>query len=158
RARSLELHDSRDLVLGSLGHIVGALVGREIVEREVDVVTARADQIERVRVRDATVGRQIVVDLNDGGYRLGKKAVACVIDLAVTRTAGCIVGAAVGIIGWPRGGAEIAREQLARHQAGAARCTPDAGAGTDPLLNRAREKSIEVGTTAREWHTADNVV
>src|SRR5690242_20307980 len=152
-ACSFELHDSRDLILGGLGHIGNPLVSEKVAKREVDVVAARADQIERVRVRDATVRGQIIVDLFDGGHSRKKKAVALVIHVVVTSAAGCIVGAATaGIIGRNGGGAKKAREQLARHQAWAGRCTP----GT--LLDRAREQGIEVRAAAREWLTVLEVV
>jgi hypothetical protein len=115
-----------------------------MVERKVDVVAARADHVERVRVCDAAVRVQIIFDLRDGGHSLVKKVGDAFIVLIVAGAAGRKVGA-TRLIGRNGGGAEKAREQLARHQAWAARCTP----GT--LLNRVREQGIEVVAASREW-------
>src|SRR5262249_40757381 len=150
-ARCLELHDRRDLILGGLGHVGNPLVGRQVVERKVDVVAAGADQVERIRVRDATVRRKIIIDLRDSGHGRSKEAVAWVIHVVVTSAAGRIVGAA-RLIGGNGGGAKKAREQLARHQTWAGRCTPG------PLGNRARKQCVEVGSAPCERHTTDNVV
>src|SRR5437899_3140755 len=85
------------------------------------------------------------------GVVVSVKAKARVIHVVVTGATGRIVGAA-WLIGRNGGGAEKAREQLARHQARAGGRTPS------PLQNRAREQGIEVSAAAREWHTANNIV
>src|SRR5262245_19648337 len=153
RTRRFESHDRRDLILGSLGDIAGPIGGILVVKRKVNVVAAGADQIKRIRVRDATVVREIGFDLGGSRHSRGKKVVVWTIGLLVTGAAGRKVGAATaGIIGRNGGGPEKGRQQLARHQARAGCCTPST------LLNRVREQVIKVVATAREWHAANKVV
>ncbi len=117
-ARGLQLRDRTSEAVGRADQIRGRVGRRGGADRVGDVVTARADQIERVGVGASAGGGEVVVDLGDGRDRLREAAGHAVVDGHVLGAAGGVVGAA-GLVGGDGGQAEHAGERLRVHRPGA---------------------------------------
>src|SRR5882724_9915600 len=116
----LQLRNRARKTLGGRDEIVSRILRKwprsRIAGGKSDVVAAGADQIERVGVGPATIGRQIIVDLRHRRNGRAKAAIRRTVDVEVLGSRRGVVRAA--LVGGNGRQAERGRQRLGAHQPG----------------------------------------